>query len=118
MYRCRVKRRNYFLLDKDKFLIVKISRSKIRPFYGLGKDFFDLFNTLTAKNGHYYFVALDCNKSGWVLSKTQIMNQIADGSLSYSEDQRQYKFNNYNLKHQHSFASIEGFLKKIQVSKS
>jgi len=33
------KRRNYFLLDKNKFLIIKISRNKIRPFYGFGKSF-------------------------------------------------------------------------------
>lgn len=63
------RRRNYFLLDKDKFLIIKISRNKIRPFYGFGKVFFDLFNTLTEKSGQYYFVALESNKSGWVLSK-------------------------------------------------
>ena len=30
------KKRNYFLIDKNKFLIVKISRNKILPFYGFG----------------------------------------------------------------------------------
>ena len=110
------KRRNYFLINKDKYLIVKISRSKIRPFYGLGKKFFDLFNKLTDKSGNYYFVALVSKKSGWVLSKNQILNQISDGSLSYSEQQEQYKINNYNLKDHNSFTSIEGFMIKIGVS--
>lgn len=110
------KRRNYFLLDKDKFLIVKISRSKIRPFWGLGKKFFDLFNTLTEKGRNYFFVALVSNKSGWVLSKREILSQISDRSLSYSENQEQYKINNYNLKDHHGFTSTEGFLKKIGFS--
>jgi len=107
------KRRNYFLLDGDKFLIVKISRSKLRPFYGLGKPFFDLFNKLTEKTGDYFFVALVSNRSGWVLSKRDILSQISSGSLSCSENQAQYKFNNYNLKDHHSFTSIDGFLKKV-----
>ena len=111
------KRRNYFLLYKDNFLIVKISRSKTRPFWGFGKKFFNLFNTLTEKGGNYFFVALVSNKSGWVLSKREILSQIFDESLSYSENQDQYKVNNYNLKDRHGFTSIEGFLRKIGFSK-
>jgi len=109
------KRRNYFLIDKNKFLIVKISRSKIRPFWGLGKKFFDLFNTLTEKSGDYFFVALVSDESGWVLSKRDILGQISDGSLSFSENQAQYKINNYNLKDHHSFTSIEGFKKRLAI---
>ncbi len=111
------KRRNYFLIDKDKFLIVKISRSKIRPFWGLGKKFFDLFNTLTEQGGDYFFVALISNASGWVLSKKDILGQISNGSISYSDNQAQYKINNYNLKDHYGFTSVDGFLKKIGVSK-
>jgi len=85
------KRRNYFLLNKDNFLIVKISRNKIKPFYGLGKDFVDLFNTLTEKGGTYYYVALESNRSGWVLSKQQIQNLISSGLLSFSEKHKEYK---------------------------
>jgi hypothetical protein len=107
--------RNYFMVGNDKFLIIKISRSKIRPFYGLGKKFYDLFNNLTKKAGTYYFVALASSESGWVLSKNQLMNQISNGSLSFSEEQGQYKINNYNLKDQDSFTSAQGFLKKIGV---
>jgi len=111
------KRRNYFLLDDNKFLTVKISRSKIRPFWGLGKKFFDFFNMITEESGNYFFVALVSNKSGWVLSKKEILSQISDGSISYSENQAQYKINNYNLKDHNGFTSIEGFLSKIGVSR-
>lgn len=107
------KRRNYFLLNKDQFLIVKISRSKIRPFWGLGKHFFDFFNSVTEENGNWYFVALVSNKSGWVISKREMLSQISDGSISFSESQDQYKINNYNLKDLYGFSSIEGFLENI-----
>lgn len=106
------KRRNYFLLNQNTFLIVGISRSE-RPFFGLRKDIFDLFNKLTEGTGSYYYVALVSNKSGWVLPKSQIINQISNGSISYSEDQKSYKINNYNLKDQNSFASIDGFSRRI-----
>jgi hypothetical protein len=107
------KRRNYFLLNKNIFLIIKISRGQNRPFWGLGKQFFDLYNTFTEKSGNYYFVALESNKSGWVLSKMEILRYISNGSLSYSESQKQYKINIYNFRHHNSFASIDDFLIKI-----
>ncbi len=107
------KRRNYFLLNKDTFLIVKISRTKTKVFWGLGKKFVDLFNVLTERTGNYFFVALESNRSGWVLSKREILNQISNRSLSYSEDQGEYKVNSHNLKDENSFASVQGFLKKI-----
>ncbi|MBW2594964.1 MAG: hypothetical protein JRC93_03125 [Deltaproteobacteria bacterium] len=110
------KRRNYFLIDKDKFLIIKISRNKIRPFFGLRRKFVDLFNAFTKTSGNYYFVALASNKSGWVLSKSQILKQISSGSLSYSEKEEEYKVNNYNLKDQDGFTSPEAFLKKLGVA--
>lgn len=116
-YHLLFRRRNYFLLNNNQFLIVKISRSKIRPFYGLGKQFYDFFNSITEERGNYFFVALVSNKSGWVLSKKDILSQISNGSISYSENQAQYKINNYNLKDRYSFTSIEGFLSKISVSK-
>jgi len=109
------KRRNYFLMGKDKFLVIKISRNKIRPFFGFRKKFLDLFNTFTKNGGTYYFVGLASNKSGWVLSKEQILNQISNRSLSYSEKDEEYKINNYNLKDQDSFSTPEGFLRKIGV---
>jgi hypothetical protein len=90
------RRRNYFFLGRDNFLIIKISRIRI-PFWGLGKDLYDLFNSLTKSRGNYFFVALVSNKSGWVLSKEQLLSQITDGSISYSANQKQYKIHVSNL---------------------
>jgi hypothetical protein len=111
------KRRNYFLLKPKTFLIVKISR-KDNAFWGLGRKFIDLFNMLTEKNGNYYFVALESNRSGWVLSKSEILNRISNGSLSYSTNQEQYKINMCNLKDENGFYSVQGFLKKIELNAS
>ena len=110
------KRRNYFLIEKGKFLIIKISRNKIKPFFGLGKTFIDLFNMLTENGGTYYFVGLVTSHSGWVISKNQILNQINNGSLSYSikDGRTEYKINTYNLRGQNSFRSPDGFLKLIE----
>jgi hypothetical protein len=107
------KRRNYFLLKPKTFLVVKISRTPNKAFWGLGEKFVELFNMLTEENGNYFFVALVSNRSGWVLSKRELLNQISSGSLSYSEKQAEYKVNMHNLKDENSFFSVQGFLKKI-----
>jgi hypothetical protein len=41
------------------------------------------------------------------------MNMISSKSLSASQNQREFKINNYNLKDQDYFTSIEAFLSKI-----
>jgi len=105
------RRDNYFSLN-DVFLIVKISRSS-RPFWGFGKDFFDLFNMLTENTKPYFFVALISKESGWLLPKQEIINQIFDDDLSYSENQGQYKINPYNLRDRYSFLSAKSFVIKI-----
>lgn len=110
------KRRNYFLLKPDTYLIVKISRNKIKGFWGLGKQFIDLFNLLTEAGGQYYFEALETNKSGWILNKQEILNQLANHSLSYSAESEQYKINSHNLKCENGFESAQGFLRKIGQS--
>ena len=110
------KRPNYFHLDEDNFLIIKTSQSKIKPLWGLGKQSFDFFNALTEKSGNYFFVALESNESGWVLSKKEILTQISDGSLNYADNEAQYNIISDNLKHNHRFTSIEGFLSKIGSS--
>jgi hypothetical protein len=109
------KRRNYFYLKDNNFLVIKISKNKIRPFWGVGKKFIELFDTLTMDGGNYFVVTLVSNRSGWVFSKREINNYIQDGSLSYSEKQEQYKINNYNLKDKNGFASSEAFLAKIKT---
>jgi len=78
------KRSNYFLLDKDTFLVIKTSRSKIKPFYGLARPVYEQFNTLTHEARTYFLVALDSSRSGWVLSKEQLIGQIQSRERSAS----------------------------------
>lgn len=112
-FRGLLKRRNYFLLGEDVYLIVKISRTS-KPFYGLGDQFVELFNTLTKHTGTYFFIALDSSTSGWVLSKTYLLQQIRDGSISRSNGQTmEYKINDYNLRDQDRFTSIDQFKVKM-----
>jgi hypothetical protein len=110
------KRSNYFVSNKDTFLVIKISRSKIKNFWGIGKKYIEIFDTLTENSGNYYMVALVSGNSGWVISKNEIRGLISDGSMSFSEKQNQYKLNDYNLKSSNSFTSPEGFLEKINES--
>jgi hypothetical protein len=114
-YRGFFKRNNYFLIGTEQFFIIKISRSE-PPFWGIGKNFIELFNTLTEKSGNYYIVALVSNTSGWVVSKRELLSSIANESLSYSEKGNAYKLNFHNLKDNQSFTSPEWFLKKIGLS--
>jgi len=60
------RRSNYFVLQtKDSVivLIVKISRLKPRPWWGVGKQFIEFFNKFTSVK--YFLVLLDSEKSGW-----------------------------------------------------
>ena len=111
------KRRNYFLIGTEQYLIIKVSRSK-KPFWGIGKDFIELFNTLTEKSGNYFLVALVSNTSGWVLSKRELLSSIANESLSYAERGNQYKLNFHNLKDNQSFHSPKRFLKIIGLEET
>jgi hypothetical protein len=114
-YSSLFKRRNYFYLSDNNFLIVKISKNEIRPFWGVGKKFIEFFNMITENGGNYFIAALVSSRSGWVFSKREINSYIEDGSWSYSEKQGQYKINNHNLKDKNGFASTDAFLKKIRV---
>jgi len=108
------KRSNYFLLDKDTFLVIKTSRSKIKPFYGLARPVYEQVNTLTHEAGTYFLVALDTSRSGWVLLKEQLIGQKESSQISFSGEQDQYKINNYNFGTQHRFHSPEAFLGKVR----
>ena len=116
-YRGLFKRRNYFSLKNNTFLILKLSKNKIRPFWGLGKQFVEVFNLLTEDQGTYHLVLLVSNKSGWTFSKKEINGYIQDGSWSFSEKQGEYKINDYNLKDANNFFSTDHFLKKIGLLK-
>lgn len=108
-----LRRRNYFLLAKDMYLIVKLSRSE-KPFFGLGKQFVDLFNELTEESGTYYFVGLDSHNTGWLISKNSLLQDIDNGSISWSEGaSTEYKINYYNLRSQQRFLSISDCRDKI-----
>lgn len=113
-YKGLFKRRNYFLIENNTYLIVKVSRNNISPFFGLGKVFVDIFNMLTQQTGNYYFVGLTTENSGWVLSKSKINNLISNNLLSISSDGKQYKINYANLKDNDSFMSINSFYKLIK----
>lgn len=104
---------NYFLFNRNNYLIIKISRTKKQPFFGVGKSFLDFFNEITEQRGNYLFIGLQSNKSGWILSKQDLSAQISVGILSYSEAQAQYKINIYNLKDDNHFASVEEFISKV-----
>jgi len=113
-YQALLRRQNYFVLGKNQFLVIKISRIE-RPFWGLRKKTVELFNALTKESGNYFLVALVSNKSGWVLSKSEIVIGISTKSISYSERTQEYKL--IDLKDRQGFSSIETFFKKIGFSK-
>ena len=77
------KRRNYFYFKGKNFLVVKISKNKTRPFWGVGKKFIELFDIFTKDGGNYFIVALVSSRSGWVFSKREINSYIEDGSWRY-----------------------------------
>ena len=108
-----LRRRNYFVLGKDTYLIVKVSRIE-KPFFGLGKQYVLKFNELTEECGTYYFVGLDSHNTGWLVSKTSLLQDIDNGSISCSTGaSREYKINRYNLKSQQRFVSIGDCRAKI-----
>jgi hypothetical protein len=111
--RAVLRRHNYFLLPPSTYLIVKVSRLE-RVFYGLGEQFVELFDGLTEHRGTYYFVGLDSDHSGWVLSKAVIRQGIADGSISCSRQAKsEYKINDYNLCDRDRFVTIADFVSKV-----
>ena len=116
-FRKLFKRRNYFLLDNDKYLMVKISRSTLKVLWGFGVKYLDFFKNLTYKSGSFYIVTLISNTSGWIWPKKEILSLISDGTLSYSETQREYKINKNNIdgKEHLWFSSIDEFLNLINI---
>ena len=50
------------------------------------------------------------------MSKSNIMKQIENGSLSYSENQEEFKINKYNFKSEDRFVSISNFVTKLEVA--
>ena len=112
----KLHRRNYFVLPQDTYLIVKVTTLP-KPFFGLGRKFVDAFNTCTTAKGTWFFVGLDSNSSGWVLSKSQLNHGIANGSFPCSNEadpqQRQYKIHEQDFRHEDRFLSIDEFRQRI-----
>lgn len=108
-------RRNYFLMEADTHLIVKISRTA-KPWWGVGKKEVDALDRLTKHAGTYYLVTLDSSTTGWIFTKSRLTDLIhgrGSNVLSYSKDDRVYKVNNYNLSPAGRFTSLDSFLKRV-----
>jgi len=113
-FRAIFRRSNYFILrgappKPNKFLIVKISRSKT-PFWGIGKDFLDLLNKF--EQIHYFLVLLVSGKEGWVFSRQEVNANIRSEKWKLREADNNYKIN-WPLPDTNSFTSPDTFLKRI-----
>lgn len=102
---------NYFVLkteDSVIVLIVKLSRLKPRPWWGVGKQFIEFFNKF--KTVKYFLVLLDSEKSGWLYSKEDIINNC---KYCWSFSGSDYKINYGTLPSDNSFLSSRKFLSKL-----
>lgn len=113
-FRAIFRRSNYFILrgtapKPNKFLIVKISRSKT-PFWGIGKDFLDPLNKF--EQIHYFLVLLVSGKEGWVFSRQEVNANIKSEKWKLREADNNYKIN-WPLPDTNSFTSPDTFLKRI-----
>ena len=113
-FRAIFRRSNYFILrgtppKPNKFLIVKISRSKT-PFWGIGKDFLDLLNKFDQI--YYYLVLLVSGKEGWVFSREQVNANIRSQKWKLREADNNYKIN-WPLPDANSFTSPDIFLRRV-----
>ena len=98
------KRPNYFFLPKQNtFLIVKVSRSKLKDFWGVRKKFIEFFKAFAKVESRFHVVCLNSGSEGWALPGAYVNSCIEDGALSYSVKGDQYKINGYNLKDQFRF---------------
>lgn len=113
-FRAIFRRSNYFILKDtpqkpNKFLIVKISRSKT-PFWGIGKGFLDLLNKF--EQIHYFLVLVVSGKEGWVFSREEVNANIRSQKWKFREADNNYKIN-WPLPDANSFTSPDAFLKRI-----
>jgi len=104
---------NYFILELENeiiVMIVKLSRTPNRPFWGVGKQFTDFFNKFSRVK--YFLILLDSKKSGWLFSKKDINWEISQNHWSFSEPD--YKINYGTLPDTNRFLSPMSFHSKIQ----
>lgn len=108
-FRSIFRRSNYFVFDR-KIIIVKLSRST-KPFFGVGKGYLDLLNTLN----NYLLILLVSESEGWVYDKDAVNRMIAGGYWNLREQDNQYKINHHTLKQYHWFNNTDHFLAKLQT---
>jgi hypothetical protein len=108
LFRSLFKKSNYFLF-KDRFMIVKVSRSP-RPFWGVGKKFLTFFKKLES---NYLLVLLVSGREGWVFDKRDVEYNIEKGFWKLNPKDENYKIN-LPLKDKHSFSTHQQFLKKLE----
>jgi len=104
-------RSNYFVFN-EKFMIVKICRKKVQPFWGVGKKFIDCFNST---EDEYFLVLLVSPESGWVFTKREINNYIENKQWRLDSKGKDYKIY-YPLLDRNSFYSKESFLGKLVIT--
>ncbi|MBW2066521.1 MAG: hypothetical protein JRJ03_16550 [Deltaproteobacteria bacterium] len=109
-WRALFRRSNYFVFRGD-FMVVKISRSK-RPFWGVGRDFVELLNSLD----DYWLVLLVSHREGWVFNKKEVNFHISSAKWRLREADNNYKIN-FPLPDGNSFSSPDNFLKKVSSVK-
>jgi hypothetical protein len=107
-WRIIFKRSNYFIFN-GRFMIVKVSRSE-KPFWGVGKEFIDLFNSLD----DYYLVLLISSMNGWVFTKSDVNANINNNRWKLRQADNNYKIN-YPLPDRNSFFSPKSFLNKLRL---
>lgn len=101
-WRALFKQSNYFRFNGS-LMIVKISRSK-KPFWGVGKKFIDLLNSLE----NYYLVLLVSPLEGWVFTKREVNAHIESGRWNLRLADNNYKVNS-PLPDKNSFSSPNRF---------
>lgn len=106
-FRRMFRRHNYFLLDQ-RFLIIKVSRTK-KPFWGVGKEFIDFLDGLN----DYFLVLLVPGNEGWVFSKAEVNASIRNLKWKLGKD-NDYKINP-PLPDNNTFAGPKTFRKRIGI---
>jgi hypothetical protein len=104
------KKDNYFVF-KGHILVIKISRIK-KPFYGVGKEFIDFFNTGKLD---YFLVLLTSNHSGWIYSKNEVNGKIKNNEWRLRPQDNNYKINYGKLDDKDYFYFCKEFESKVSI---
>jgi hypothetical protein len=89
-------------------LVVKISRKKEAPFWGLGKSQLDILGRF----GRYYVILLTSPKEGWILSDVEVQQRLRSG-VWHLGGHDEYKVHSH-LPEKNHFNSVEAVCAKLQ----